>query len=130
MKLFKKEYIEKCANSVDLKMIWVPESGHYFKTKDTELKILHEHSVLVFFRSSFWVPRQDELQTILKEKIDKYKNMTELKFDYHMRYYISKLYCTKILNVLTLNDMWLIFFMNELFNKYWAFERKEWMKNV
>lgn len=74
-----------------------------------------------------WIPRQDELQIILKQKIERYKKMTDLKFDFNMRQCIFKSYCQKILCLLTLNDMWLIFFMKEIFGKKWIPERKEWM---
>lgn len=125
--LFTKEYIEKCEKNPDLQVLWNLEVGtYYFNTQQKKLYLI-ESNFTGTRDKKFWIPRQDELQIILKQKIDRFKEMTDLKFDFNMRQCIFKSYCHKILCLLTLNDMWLVFFMKELFGKQWVPERKEWM---
>lgn len=124
--LFTKEYIEKCVNNPDLQKLWEPKEGHFFKD-GVNIEFINYDWIENFNKKdSSWLPRQDELQIILKQKIDRFKNMTDLKFDFNMRQCIFNTYCHKILVTLSLNDMWLIFFMKELFGKMWIPESKSW----
>jgi hypothetical protein len=128
--LFTKEYILKCSNNPDLQSLWEEPKEGQIVLIDEELCYINEVLSAQFLpeykNDCIYVPRQDELQIILKQKIDRFNNMTDLKFDFNMRQCIFKTYCTKILNLLTLNDMWLIFFMRELFGKQWVPESKSW----
>lgn len=126
-KLFDSKYIEKCVNNTDLQFLWNMEVGSYYYEKvSKQLILIGSDYELIKTSTMFWIPRQDELQIILKEKRDRYNNMTDLKFDYNMRDCIFRLYCHKILRLLSLNDMWLIFFMKDLYGKQWVPERKSW----
>ena len=137
-KLFNKKYIETCVLNPDLQNMWVPKKGDWFiHNGSIELCAAHEFDEILHtwetdrikFRSRedcIWIPRQDELQIKLKEKVERFRDMTELKFDFNMRQCIFSLYCHKILVMLSLNDMWLIFFMKSLFGKQWVPERKAW----
>jgi len=125
--LFTKEYIEKCVNNPDLQNMWEPEEGNCFKNGVNIELVLDDWIHKIDKKYNYYIPRQDELQIILKQKIERYRNMTDLKFDFNMRHCIFKLYCNKILSILTLNDIWLIFFMHDIFGKIWIPENKAWV---
>lgn len=125
-KLFDSKYIEQCVNNPDLQALWSLEIGTYFYNPKLDRVELIDKSFMGDKDKGFWIPRQDELQILLKEKRDRYNEMTDLKFDFNMRQCIFKSYCHKILCRLSLNDMWLIFFMQDQFGKQWIPERKTW----
>ena len=125
--LFDSKYIEQCVNNPDLQVLWNLEVGtYYWNTQQERIYLIDKSFTGVKDDKKFWMPRQDELQILLKQKNDRYKEMTDLKFDFNMRQCIFKSYCHKILCRLSLNDMWLIFFMQDQFGKQWVPERKTW----
>lgn len=125
--LFDSKYIEQCIKNPDLQALWSLEVGtYYWNTQQKRIYLIESDFTGVKDDKKFWIPRQDELQILLKEKRDRYKEMTDLKFDFNMRQCIFKSYCHKILCRLSLNDMWLIFFMQDLYGKQWVPERKAW----
>lgn len=131
--LFTKEYVEKCVNNPDLQSIWEPKESNFILEKEfNNLFCLGEVEMCqyenIFEDNFFYIPRQDELQIILKQKIERFKNMNDLKFDFNMRQTIFTIYCHKILSTLSLNSMWLIFLMKSLFDKQWVPESKSWEK--
>ena len=63
-------------------------------------------------------PTQDELVDLIK-KLPKYEKITDLNLLSAMRIGISKMYCNMFLSDLSINEMWMIFYMKEGFNKVW-----------
>lgn len=126
-KLFDKKYIEMCVLNPDLQNMWDFQLySYYWDTRHEKIYCLIETNLIKKPNYLFWIPTQTQLQIILKEKVERFRDMTELKFDFNMRQCIFGLYCHKILVMLSLNNMWLIFFMKSLFGKQWVPERKAW----
>jgi len=130
--LFDKNYIENCINNSDLQAMWGFELySSYWDMTRKEICTLIEDTMNERPEHIYWVPRQDEIQLILKQKIERFNNMTDLKFDFNMRQCVFQTYCHKILSTLSLNQMWLIFFMRQLFGKQWVPESKSWeLRNI
>lgn len=63
-------------------------------------------------------PSQEELQIELKD-LPKYQKKTWLQLISCMRVTLQKNYCDKFLNAQTINDIWILFYMKEKYNKLW-----------
>lgn len=74
-----------------------------------------------------WVPLSDQLAGLIKKKkFVPYGQLNDLKLDLQMRIIVSKIYCYSGCSSLTFPEMWITFYMSEVYKKRWVTDRQEW----
>ena len=137
----KKEYIIMCEKAEELQKAWQPEIGDYFYPKryedgETTLFMIANMETLQEVeknkRKYIWLPRQDQLQEMLKDAIERVaplnakKELTHIDLVKHFSNFIS------LMEFADKNDsiemMWLKYFMFQKFKKLWLSNEKRWEK--
>jgi hypothetical protein len=69
---------------------------------------------------------QDELVELCKN-LPKYRKKTYLQLLSHFRISLGKMCCDSYLETQTLNDLWIMFYMNEKEGKIWYESKRKWL---
>lgn len=129
-----KEYIFLCEMAKEIQDLWKPKEGDCFDSRgNTEyhgvrvLKITHNFKIQRVPKKKWnhiWLPRQDQLQDMLKEKYDMF-NLLVTFYDWVRGQTILNKYKEKE-TYPTMEQLWLAFVMKEKYNRIW--NKKEWEK--
>ena len=126
-----REYIEMCKRAEEIQTDWGYSirwhNGDFVYcplNKKTVVLYSNEHHGLpptkYLYPNSIWIPRQDQLQEMIGDRMGFGEQLKKLRFEY-----IPNLE-NRIGKGLTWEQLWLAFVMFEKFNKVW--DGKEWIK--
>jgi len=121
-----KEYIEMCRKTTEIQELWEPKVGDW-GARNHQVGCLD----LIIYpkpKGSFtWLPRQDQLQDMLKD----YNKWTPLYWIRRFKGFSQSLYNSweiERLETMTMDKLWLMFVMRENFKKKW--DGKEWIDSA
>ena len=123
-----KEYIKMCEGAEEIQKIARDKCYRLNKGYDAVMHFIEDTRTELqedgFYQGIWvWLPRQDQLQEMMKGKPDHLLiilvNWTQDNIKYYKSGRIKKLYPTK-----SMEQLWLAFVMKEKFNKAW--DNKEW----
>jgi len=126
------KYVDMCVKAIEVQKSWNHEVGDIAHTKwkhidgsekedVTALQSCHCYEPIDFYNeTSIWLPRQDQLQAMIKkEKLD-YLLVDFKAFVWRNQAYIVDATMDYPLNICdTMEQLWLCFVMNYNYNKRW-----------
>lgn len=130
----KKLFLDMCRKAKEIQDLWTPKSGdlYLFKSAYNPLKLfilsgdIHDVVIkrkLMNQHLRFWIPRQEDLQNIVKE-LDPEPN--ELIEDINLMDHFYAWFRNSDRRIRKLDEAWINFTMGWCFNKKWDFEAKQW----
>ncbi len=108
-------YIKMC-DTEEIQKIWEPQDHDFYFLNKTGVEVITEgDAVLPHYGWATWLPRQDQLQAMIKHGIYESLVILESKMRQDIGYWGQ---------FTSWEQLWLAFCMAEKFNKYW--DGEEW----
>ena len=122
-----KERILMCEKAEEIQKEWSPQNGDFFFTNKVYVWGYYE------CKKGIWLPRQDQLQEMMKENNIEKLHMKFNSFLYQeynkLRLMKGQSTCSDITPFIiftTMEQLWLAFVMKEKYNKIW--NGKDWIR--
>jgi hypothetical protein len=136
-----KEYIEMCWKAVEVQELWEPRFGDLYIVSNVEFDFIvltynnktgivqgiNKEGKEQYFhiKSRTWLPRQDQLQGIIKNKIEsdyglqiRFIDFLD-NFDFRKKKNSGDITETGVIRSMSMEQLWLAFVMKERWNKTW-----------
>jgi hypothetical protein len=116
------QYIKMCEKAEEIELDWQPENGdfiviHSIHISEVTIKVFHISMSDKIEGWLKWLPRQDQLQEMIKPKIIYGNNALNLHLSLHK--FLDNCLKFKIKIGYSMEQFWLAFVMKENFGKIW-----------
>lgn len=134
-----KKYIKMCSKAKEIQELWKPRAGDFnFKNGEVDIGIYGMYVDITQSGRPIWLPRQDQLQDLIKEDYRSVPNKKYISFR-GMSEYFYKFVDENQLQMIDKNgnktcvcesmeQLWLAFVMREKYNKIW--NGRDWVKEI
>jgi len=119
-----KEYIEMCRKAVEVQGVWESKTGDWYfwsKAIGNKIRVVQYDGKKDIYCT--WLPRQDQLQDMVREDTDYH---TLMKFDTWV-FTLARVYDDIIIEKFSMEQLWLAFVMHEKYGKKW--DGEDWVKS-
>ena len=126
-----KKYIEMSKALPDEMLdSWEPTEGDYFaevhRNQHTDIDVYYncpEEDTLAYVKNPIWLRRQDQLQDMIDGD---YWELHYVMYHFMQSPYIGVINAADLSN--SMEQLWLMLFMDEKYGLKWNSEQKEWIK--